>query len=378
MVLKMKVCHIISGDFWAGAESMDYHLLKGLRQFENVDLSAILFNEGRLSEELRKLEIPLDIVDEKQLNIFQMIRCAKGIMAKRGPDIIHSHRYKENIIALLTGQFKRGAKLISTQHGMPEYYGNNVNMKHLFLNTINFIILARYFRKVTAVSENIQSILITHYGIPREKLAVIHNGVDRIREPSSKTQNDFFIIGSSGRFFPVKDYPFLIEIAREVMKSTDKIRFELAGDGPERGKIEELVESYGLGDRFLLRGTVEDMDEFYEGLDLYINTSLHEGIPMSVLEAMAHGLAVVAPGVGGFREIFHEGLSGYLVERRDPKAFAAKCLELYRNRNVRLEMGTEAMKKVAREFSFERMALDYYRLYLEIADKPHAGERDGD
>ena len=373
----MKVCHIISGDLWAGAESMDYHLLKGLRQFGNVDLSAILFNEGRLSEEFRKMGIPLDIVDEKKLNIFQMLRRTSGIMAKRVPDIIHSHRYKENVIAFLTGQFKRGVQLISTQHGIPEYYGNNVNMKHLFLNRINFFILSRYFRKVTAVSENIRSVLITRYGFPREKLAVVHNGVNTIREYPPKTQEDLFVIGTSGRLFPVKDYPFLIEIAREIRNSTDEIRFELAGDGPERRKIEELVETYGLGDRFLLRGTIEDMNGFYKGLDLYINTSLHEGIPMSVLEAMAHGLAVVAPDVGGFREIIHDGLSGYLVERRDPKVFAAKCLELCRNRKARLEMATEARKKVAREFSFERMARDYYRLYLEVADRSHSVEREG-
>ena len=93
----IKVCHIISGDLWAGAEVVNYHLLKNLKSFNNIDLSAILFNEGKLADKIRSLGISVDVIDENKNNIFQTIVAAGKIIHRKPPDIIHSHRYKENI-----------------------------------------------------------------------------------------------------------------------------------------------------------------------------------------------------------------------------------------------------------------------------------------
>ena len=91
----------------------------------------------------------------------------------------------------------------------------------------------------------------------------------------------------------------MVEIAREVNKETDKIRFELAGDGPDRAMIMGLIERYRLEKTFMLRGFVENLVDFYQGLDIYLNTSLHEGIPMSILEAMSYEIPIVGPNMGG-------------------------------------------------------------------------------
>jgi glycosyltransferase involved in cell wall biosynthesis len=90
------------------------------------------------------------------------------------------------------------------------------------------------------------------------------------------------------------------------------------------------------------------MSTFYRGVDLYLNTSIHEGIPMSVLEAMAHGLPVVAPNVGGISEIIDQGVEGYLLEDRDPKASAEKFFLLYENKGLRERMSHAAREKVVR------------------------------
>ena len=88
----MKVCHIISGDLWAGAEVMAYRLLKGLLNYNNLELSAILFNEGRLAKVLRTLGIPLYVADEEKFNSFRLIGEIKKIVRKISPDVLHSHR----------------------------------------------------------------------------------------------------------------------------------------------------------------------------------------------------------------------------------------------------------------------------------------------
>src|SRR3989304_5353687 len=94
---------------------------------------------------------------------------------------------------------------------------------------------------------------------------------------------------------------------------------------------------------------------------------------MSFLEAMSQGIPVIAPNVGGLKEMMEDGNEGYLVEGRDPKAFALKCLRLQGDGLLRQSMGSSARKKVKKEFTNEGMAREYYRLYLDVACGPRSG-----
>lgn len=362
----LRVCHIVSGDLWAGVEVMDYHLLKYLKMHDNIELSAILLNEGKLADEIRGLGIRVDVVDEKKRNIFQLVYGIRKILGIGSIDVIHSHRYKENILAFLSSKFGNGIQLVATQHGMPEILGKNKNRKYKFLHRLNTFLLRKYFSKVIAVSRDIQSIFKNTFGFPDHKIAVIHNGTDIPTSPVSKNTKQYFVIGSMGRIFPVKDYLLMVEIAREISRVTDKIRFELAGDGPDMSKVASAVERYRLGHSFRLLGTVEDLPCFYQGIDLYLNTSLHEGMPMTVLEAMSYGIPVVAPNVGGLEEMLEDGKEGYLVNGREPEEFAKKCLHLYENRTLGQSMGAFARKRVEKEFSNATMAREYHFMYRQI------------
>jgi glycosyltransferase involved in cell wall biosynthesis len=155
----------------------------------------------------------------------------------------------------------------------------------------------------------------------------------------------------------------MVEVAREIARCSDQIRFELAGDGPELDAIRHLVKKYGLEKRFHLRGFIEDTATFYTGLDLYLNTSLHEGVPMSVLEAMAHSIPVIAPEVGGLSEIIADGIEGYLIKDREPRAFAEMCIRLFSNNGLRAKMAEATRRRACNEFSIEQMARRYYHLY---------------
>ena len=109
------------------------------------------------------------------------------------------------------------------------------------------------------------------------------------------------------------------------------------------------------------------MSAFYGNLDLYLNTSIHEGMPMSVLEAMACWLPVIAPNVGGFKEIIDDGIQVHLIDGRDPEKYAAKCISLYNDRETLHRMAIAARAKVERDFSIERTVNDYRNLYLTAA-----------
>jgi len=363
----IKICHIISGDLWAGAEVMAFHLLKGLTKYEDVDLSVVLLNEGRLAEEIRRLGVPLEVIDESKTAFSKMIWAVRKMLNSVSPDVIHSHRYKENILSYLASKTRKGGKLIGTQHGMPESYGGKRSLKNHLISNFNSLLLSRCFQNVVAVSNEIQETLVKQYGSSsKSRVSVIHNGITIPESLSTRKTKDTFVIGSSGRFFPVKDYPLMVEVAREILKNTNTVHFELAGDGPELRNLQTMVHRYGLGERFVLRGFLNDMGPFYQELDVYLNTSVHEGIPLSVLEAMAHRVPVIAPRVGGLSEIVEDGMDGYLIENRNPKAFAEKCLQLLKNKTLREQIGSAAREKVISGFSIDQMAGKYYRLYRDV------------
>jgi len=345
---------------------MTYNLLKGLKTYQDIELSAIILNECTLAEKVSALGVHVLIIDENKNSFTQILGKVRKSLKTNLPDIVHSHRYKENLIAYLASKSGESIRRIATQHGMPEMYGEKRNLKHKILSKINFTILSKYFHAVVAVSKDIQSSFIRKYKLPPKKVGVIHNGVEIPERLYRKKGESTFVIGSTGRLVPVKDYLFMVEIAREFLQQPGRVRFELAGDGPEIGNIMRSIQQYGLEKSFILHGFVSNMSDFYHGLDLYMNTSMHEGIPMSVLEAMAHGVPVIAPRVGGLMEIIDDGVNGYLVEGRDARDFASRCVSLYENDMLRKQMGSAARNKIISEFSVDQMAQKYYNLYLDV------------
>src|SRR5258706_6896542 len=369
--MTLKICHLISGDYWAGAEVMASHLLSGLNALPGIDLFVILLNKGRLSDELQNAGIPTYVLDEDRRSFLEITGLVTKAVRSWAPHILHSHRYKENILSYLVSlTLRNSTPLVSTQHGMPEFYNGTPSLLHRLKTHTNYRLLATRFYKTMVVSLDIKRSLIRDYGFQEELIETIRNGIVVPEARDLAREKEGFVIGSAGRFVPVKDYPLMVEVAKEVSAIDHKIRFELAGDGPTLGDVQGLIRKYGLERRFMLRGFIHDVGAFYEGLAVYLNTSLHEGIPMSVLEAMAHGVPPIAPRVGGLEEIVTDGVDGYLVNARNPRDFAERCLSLYKNEPLRRNMARAAREKIVGQFSVERMVNAYLDVYMRATATP--------
>lgn len=363
----LRILHIISGDLWAGAEVMAYTLLKELAKYDDIDLHVLILNKGELAERLKGLRLTLQYINENELPFIGILAKTIKVVRSKQLNIIHSHRYKENILAYLVSLVHSNKlALVATQHGMQEFFSDSNGVARKAILVLNNWLLSKKFQKLATVSNDIRKHLTMKHHFSPTKIMTIHNGIDMPERNQINHNHKEMIIGSAGRFFPVKDFSFLIDVTKEVVNSGTDILFRIAGGGPQFIEIETKVKKYGLIDRVNLPGFIEEMDWFYRGLDVYINTSLHEGIPMSVLEAMAHGLPVIAPKVGGFKEIIKDGVEGFLVEARDPAAFARKCILLSINKDLWTEMSLAARRRVQEEFSAERMALQYYELYKSV------------
>ena len=363
----MRICHIISGDLWAGAEVMCYRLLKGLHNINKIELHAILLNEGKLAHELRRCGVPVTIIDESRYNFFQILLKIRGIIKDFSPDVLHSHRFKENILAYLSVKYRNNISMVCTQHGMPEPLDGKTKMlKKNILAKYNFSIISRKYSIIVAVSSDVKRALVNTYGFPDNKVVVIHNGTYLPEKQVCNNKGDDFLIGSAGRFFPIKDYSLMVHVAGDVLRQTDRIQFLLAGEGPEKEGITSLIREYKLEHAFRLLGFVDDMEGFYQSLDLYINTSIHEGLPMGILEAMSYGIPVIASKCGGLPEIIDSGIEGFLIEGRNSKGFAEKCLQLFSDKELYLKMCAASRKKVHVSFSVDMMANNYFCLYNKI------------
>lgn len=345
---------------------MAYQLLKGMLGFNGLELRVILLNEGKLAKEINRLGIHILILREDDHHFLKIAKKVRKFLREYSPHIIHSHRYKENLLAYVASRGNGTAKLVSTQHGAPEIMGWSEGARQNLVTKLNFWGLCKKFQRVVAVSEDIRRALLYRFRFPEEKVIVIYNAISVSDLDMNQKECGHFVVGSAGRFFPVKDYPFMVEICKRVSERNSRIRFELAGDGPELDAIIQRVEEHGLQSKFTIRGFQEEMNSFYRSLDLYLNTSLHEGIPMSVLEAMAHGVPIVAPKVGGLSEMIENGVQGFLLETRDAGEFAERCLRIYADEHLRRQMGKAAREKVEKDFSVERMASQYFRLYQDV------------
>ena len=365
----LTVLHIFSGDLWAGAEVMIFHLLNSLKTDASVRILALSLNEDTLTAKLKDIGVDTSVVPENQDGFIKIVFTARRLFKGERIDIIHSHGYKENMIAFLLAKLLPVRRLVTTLHGMPEPLHDELykRNKARLMATLDYGILGRYFTSIVSVSMDLKERLIREYRLPWEKIRVIHNGI-------APPPNDFpvcnrgggtFHIGTVGRLVPVKDFDLFLEVAAQIKGLDDKVRFSILGDGPLKEHLMHRTRQLGIEDSMEFIPARPDPFPYYRSLHLFLNTSRHEGIPLTVLEAMACGLPIVAPRVGGIPEIIEDRKQGLLVEQRTSANFARACLEFIRNEALRKKMGIGAREKFANHFSSARMASSYLDLYRE-------------
>lgn len=372
---KITVLHVFSGDLWAGAEVMVYNLLSKLKEEPNLKIIALSLNDGILANKLRDAGIETHVISETDNSFAGIFFKAFRLLKRRKIDIIHSHRYKENILALLLGKMVGVKSLITTMHGLsePPLQKNSTSTSKVvgFKTKIDYYILNNYFARVVAVSQEMKKVLLEKYHFNSDKVHVIYNGiplpfVQRSMPSAPCSMPSSFHIGTVGRMVPVKDFNLFLEIASEIKKQTNNVHFSILGDGPLKEPLTQKAKDLKLNGCLEFLPMTPDPMPYYNSLDLYLNTSVHEGIPLSILEAMSCAKPVVAPKVGGIPEIISDGENGVLLEAREPKKIADLCLRLMRDKEIRKDLGLTALERVNSNFSHSIMAETYNHLYKHL------------
>lgn len=248
------------------------------------------------------------------------------------------------------------------EHGRDVSDPNGTNKKYQWLRRL----ISPFVHRYIAVSDDLNQWLLQQVRLPKRKVQLIYNGINTERFNPSAAKNDCFSFVHVARLSPIKDQATLIAaFALLCQQSTLPCRLLLVGDGPLRQQLEQLAQTTGAGDRIEFLGERQDIAQLMQQSHVFVMSSLAEGIPMTVLEAMACGLPVVATAVGGLPELIQPE-QGRLVAAASAQALAGAMQQYLEQPALAVAHGQSARQRVCEQFSEPAMVSQYLSLYRAV------------
>lgn len=297
------------------------------------------------------------------------------LLYRMKPAIVHT-RNLSALEAQIPAFFQRRVKTVHGVHGRDVFDLEGRNKKYNLMRRMIRPLVGRYI----SVSQDLREWLINVIGVPGERVVQIYNGVDQtLFKPGDRSYTiapegflagDPVIVGTVGRLAEVKDQATLINAFASVLNSlsSDTVppKMIIAGDGPMRKRLEQLVDALGIGKSVWITGDRSDIPDILRLFDLFVLPSLGEGISNTILEAMATGLPIVATNVGGTPELVEHGANGYLVPSGDSAQMASYISRLVLSQQQRKIMGSASLERVRHRFDWNRTVDSYLAVYDEL------------
>jgi glycosyltransferase involved in cell wall biosynthesis len=390
MTRALRVLHIASGDLWAGAEVQAFTLLSHLARIPNTEVAMVVMNEGTLVHKLRSAGVPVYVLDEARVASPCIFKRLCAILRAWRPDVIHTHREKENILGSMANRLCWNVPSVRTVHGGREdsRVAGWKGARRRAVRALDRWCGRALQQRVIAVTRELAARLTGEF--PAEKIVVIENGVDTaaVRAESGiaefrAARPDVTHIGIVGRLTEVKRVDLFLEAAAALLRDFPQRAwaFHVFGDGPERSRLQGVCERLQISDRVTFHGHRQDIAICIAGLDALVICSDHEGLPMTALEAAALAVPTVAHAVGGLVEVVPQE---FLVARHEADGYRDGILRaLHADGRVIAEKHANATLP---RFSAHRNAERIHALYEEVTaarnarqpDEGLAGDNDGE
>jgi glycosyltransferase involved in cell wall biosynthesis len=375
---KYRILHVIDHLGSGGAQEAVCQLVK-YGQTERFQSEVVaLHGFGHYWEVLRSWGVPVRTLVPQSfaraaipLIFLRLFR----LLARNRYDVVHTHLIGANVLGAPLAALYRVP--VRFTHDQTRDDVRDYSFIHRWLDAL----ANRLNHHVIAVSSSIRTFLCRKERIPANKISVIYNSVDLLRfsprsDPSAREEARqkwdlpaaALLVGGVGRLHYQKNFPLFLEVAAEVCSRIPQARFVIAGEGPERANLEEMSQRLGIASRVRFLGFVRNMPELYQSLDLLVLTSHFEGTPLTVLEAMAMGVPVVASQVDGVAEVLEDGRDGILVPPGRRDLFVKEICRVLQDRNLRQRLSRAGQEKVRRHFSAEAMVRQVEALYLHYLE----------
>jgi glycosyltransferase involved in cell wall biosynthesis len=362
---KIKIFFIIPRFYIGGAERFTIDLIKHLDR-EKFDISLICLKDAEPETEIWREEIevmgyPVIIIGKKTKLGLGCLFKLFWLLKKEKPEIVHTMIFSGDVYGRVAAKIAGIKVIISTEQNLN--YGESA-VKH-FLKKVT----APLSDKVVVISRAVKSYVIAYEGVKAEQVEIIPNAVEKFIAPNSLSfvSGKKFTIGFMGRLTEQKGLECLLE-AMALLKHKN-IECLIAGDGEDRKKLEDLVESKGLNEIVYFVGWQKNRFDFFRLIDSFILPSRWEGLGVVLLEAGLFKLPVIASNIDGIVDVIDDNINGLLFSSGEARELAEK-IELLKN-NVELgeRLGKNLEGKVLEKFNISNISKSYENLYLEILSK---------
>ena len=322
---------------------------------------------GAWAEEMEQHGIPVFTLGRTPGFHPSLGRRIARLVEREGIDVVHCHQYSPFVYTCIAKLLRPRTRVIFTEHG--RLSDTPISLKRRLVNGW----LGRIPNRSFAVCRDLRRFLVAE-GFPASRLEVAYNGIELGDVPTPADRGHAraalglgtggFVVGTVARLDPVKSLSTLIEAFALVARSVPGATLVIVGDGPEREGLEALAGARNLSASVLFSGHRSDARALLPAFDVYANSSLTEGVSLTIVEAMAAALPVVATSVGGNPEVVAADRTGALVPPRDPHALAAAIASLAADEGRGRAWGTEGRRTAEDRFPFDRMLDLYAGAYL--------------
>jgi sugar transferase (PEP-CTERM/EpsH1 system associated) len=371
---KIKIMHVIDSLGIGGMERVVIDVANGLDAVRFEQTICCLSRRGEAANFLRGGVRCIDLAKGDKADRLMPLKIARVIRQEQ-PDIVHSQSWS-GVDTGLARLMTPGIKLVHSEHGRHVPYIHAESLKRRIARRCLYHLADSVF----AISAEVREFYCRESGFPAERMAVIPNGIDirRIDEADRRgVRQEFgfiesdFVIGTVARLDATKDTHTLVRAFAQLHHAQPDSRLKLliVGDGAERTNLESFVGKQELNHAVVFTGLRHDVPRLLGAMNVFSLSSLSEGMPLTVMEAMAARLPVVATNVGALPELVEESATGFLTEPEDAAGLAERLRKLYQNPEMANLFGTNARRKVEQEFSLDRMLRRYANLYVSVLQK---------
>ncbi|MBI3406902.1 MAG: glycosyltransferase [Planctomycetes bacterium] len=332
------------------------HADRGLADLRFVCLGG----RGALASEIEKLGWPVAALNmppglwpgtvPRLARLLRRMRC----------DVLHTHNNRPLIYGAPAARLAGIQRIVHTQHGR----GFGLSRRQMQLTRW----AAKLARPFVCVSED-SALWMVENGIPAARIRVLWNGIDleRFAFTGPRPSGPAVCVA---RLSPEKDVATLLHSVALVLREVPGFELEIAGDGPCRAELHSLAASLGVERSIRFLGMTDDVASVLKSASMFVLPSITEGISLTLLEAMARGLPVVATRVGGTPEVVADGATGILVPPSQPRSLAQAILKLQHDPVLAKQMGVAGRVRVEKDFDIRGMIAKYESLYVGQAALP--------
>jgi glycosyltransferase involved in cell wall biosynthesis len=373
-----KILHFIDSEGLYGAEqvilTLSHEMLRASR-FEPI-VGCIVrdchqtspLDEKARASNIQSLKL---IINNKRFYLDIPALCL--FLKKKQISLIHSHGYKPSVVGFVISLIT-GIPIIATCHLW--YSGKNPPLRYRLMTLVERFFF-HFFPKIVCVSEKLRNYLIAH-GISSSRVITIPNGIKTSTlnkaywTPNTNLlsnlglNDDRIRIINIARLTEQKAQPIIIKAAQVLKNRGFRAHFLIVGEGEQREYLQSLIIQNGLSDDIRLLGFRSDVIDLLRLSDIFVLPSLDEGLPMSLLEAMASGIPVIATPVGDIPEVIQHNKEGLLIPVGDPISLADRIQELSGDDQLRLHLSSNASRKIELYYSSTRMSSLYHNIYSSL------------